>query len=108
VAEVAGEPEAIASWALIGPEHELRLLPGAKCAVGRGEGVEYRLAADTVSRRHMEVIALENGQVRVANLSAKNPVRVRGEPLEGAVTFSAEESPVELKIGGVRVRLQWR
>jgi pSer/pThr/pTyr-binding forkhead associated (FHA) protein len=75
--------------------------------VGRGEGVEYRLAVDTVSRRHMEVVALENGQVRVANLSAKNPVRVRGEPLEGSVTFSVEDSPVELKVGGVKVRLRW-
>ncbi len=96
-----------ASWAIIGPEHELRLLPGTTYAVGRGEGVEYRLAADTVSRRHLEVVALEGGQVRVANLSTKNPARVGGDPLEGAVTFSTGDSPVELKIGGVKVRLVW-
>ncbi len=107
VVEDAPESADGACWALIGPEHERRLLVGATCAVGRGEGVEYRLAADTVSRRHMEVIALKNGQVRVANLSAKNPVRVRGEPLEGTVTFSVEDSPVELKVGGVKVRLRW-
>lgn len=107
VVEDAAEAGDGASWSLVGPEHEHRLLPGATCVVGRGEGVVYRLADDTVSRRHMEVVALENGRVRVANLSAKNPVRVRGEPLEGSVTFSLEDSPVELKVGGVKVRLRW-
>lgn len=106
VVEEAPQPPGVGTWRLVGSGREHLLTAGVLCTVGRGEGVEYRLTEDTVSRRHMELIALESGDVRVANLSGKNPVRAGGERLEGAVTFSRADSPVEITVGTVTLTLR--
>jgi tetratricopeptide (TPR) repeat protein len=87
---LAGMPNNQAVFKLIvleGPEKgkKIDLAPGRKYIVGRGEDCDIRIdAADkTVSRKHAALEASIR-QVTIENLSAANPVLLKGKPIQKA------------------------
>ncbi len=98
--------EAEPAWTLVTPDGTYPLPLGVSVVLGRGEDAQVRFAADTVSRRHVEVTALSANELRIRNLSERNPARVDGQTLAGSVTFAAADSPMELRLGSVRVQVR--
>jgi len=74
--------------ALQGPDRgkEFHLEPGREYVAGRADDCQVRLDGSdkTVSRQHARLTAAA-GNLRIENLSAANPVQVKGKPIQTSV-----------------------
>jgi len=80
---------------------ELPTEPDRPFVLGRVQGTDLVVRDERASRRHVELVTLPDGRLRLRDLGSANGTLVDGAPVDEAILTGGEE----IRIGAVRIRV---